>query len=49
MPRANVRVLPSSTDARIATRYVTRHKPRQVTVIEAEVKKVDVRTLFFTF
>ena len=39
-----IRVFPSPTDAGLATRYVTRHKPRQVTVIEAEVKNVDVRS-----
>jgi hypothetical protein len=28
---------------RTATRYLTRHKTRQVSVIEAEAKAVDVR------
>ena len=30
---------------RVATRYVTRHKPRQVQVIEAAATDVDVRML----
>jgi hypothetical protein len=29
----------------IATRYVTRHKARQVMVIEAEAKSIDVNFL----
>ena len=31
-----------------ATRYITRHKTRQVTVIEAEATEVDVWILIFT-
>jgi hypothetical protein len=39
----------SLTRALIATRYITRHKTRQVTVIEAEAQKVDVRTRRYYF
>ena len=29
-----------------ATRYITRHKAREVAVIEAEAKSIDVRIIF---
>ena len=35
----------SIPDPPSATRYITRHKARQVTVIEAEAKSIDVRIL----